>query len=97
MDLMKDAVLNLKDLKKLIIDEFDEMLSLGFQKEQVQKNIFTIMSERRQNILFSATMTDDVDAMLERNILEKSTGNFFSKKRNSTRKNSSVCYSGKEF
>jgi ATP-dependent RNA helicase RhlE len=63
MDLMKDAVLNLKDLKKLIIDEFDEMLSLGFRRQL--EDIFTMMSERRQNILFSATMTDEVDAMLE--------------------------------
>lgn len=63
MDLMKDAVLNLKDLKKLIIDEFDEMLSLGFRRQL--EDIFTMMSERRQNILFSATMTDDVDAMLD--------------------------------
>ena len=58
-----DAVLNLKDLKKLIIDEFDEMLSLGFRRQL--EDIFTMMSERRQNILFSATMTDDVDAMLD--------------------------------
>ena len=63
MDLMKDAVLNLKDLKKLVIDEFDEMLSLGFRRQL--EDIFTMMSERRQNILFSATMTDEVDAMLE--------------------------------
>ncbi len=63
MDLMKDAVLNFKDLKKLVIDEFDEMLSLGFRRQL--EDIFTMMSERRQNILFSATMTDEVDAMLE--------------------------------
>lgn len=63
MDLMKDAVLNLKDLKKLVIDEFDEMLSLGFKRQL--EDIFTMMSERRQNILFSATMTDEVDAMLD--------------------------------
>mgnify|MGYP003599221111 FL=1 len=63
MDLMKDAVLNLKDLKKLVIDEFDEMLSLGFRRQL--EDIFTMMSEKRQNILFSATMTDEVDAMLD--------------------------------
>lgn len=63
MDLMKDAVLNLKELKKLVIDEFDEMLSLGFKRQL--EDIFTMMSDRRQNILFSATMTDQVDAMLE--------------------------------
>lgn len=63
MDLMKDAVLNLKDLKKLVIDEFDEMLSLGFRRQL--EDIFTMMSEKRQNVLFSATMTDEVDAMLD--------------------------------
>ena len=46
----------------MIIDEFDEMLSLGFRRQL--EDIFTMMSERRQNIL-SATMTDDVDAMLD--------------------------------
>lgn len=90
MDLMKDAVLNLKDLKKLIIDEFDEMLSLGFRRQL--EDIFTMMSERRQNILFSATMTDDVDAMLEE-YFNNPQGNFFGKKRNSFRKNCAKCYS----
>lgn len=62
MDLAIDNVIQFKDLKKLIIDEFDEMLSLGFKRQLT--NIFTMMSEKRQNILFSATMTDQVDEML---------------------------------
>lgn len=62
MDLAIDNVVQFKDLKKLVIDEFDEMLSLGFKTQLT--NIFTMMSEKRQNILFSATMTEQVDEML---------------------------------
>lgn len=62
MDLAIDNVLRFSDLKKLVIDEFDEMLSLGFKPALT--NIFSMMSEKRQNILFSATMTDQVDEML---------------------------------
>lgn len=62
MDLAIDNVIHFKDLKKMVIDEFDEMLSLGFKTQLT--NIFTMMSEKRQNILFSATMTDQIDEML---------------------------------
>ena len=62
MDLAIDNVLQFRDLKKLVIDEFDEMLSLGFKPQLT--SIFTMMSNKRQNILFSATMTDEVDEML---------------------------------
>lgn len=63
MDLALNNDLQFKDLKKLVIDEFDEMLSLGFKPQL--RNIFSMLSERRQNILFSATMTDEVDVMLQ--------------------------------
>lgn len=63
MDLALNNDLQFKDLKKLVIDEFDEMLSLGFKPQL--RNIFSMMSEKRQNILFSATMTDEVDDMLQ--------------------------------
>lgn len=63
MDLALNNDLQFKDLKKLVIDEFDEMLSLGFKPQL--RNIFSMMSEKRQNILFSATMTDEVNDMLE--------------------------------
>lgn len=63
MDLALNNDLQFKDVKKLVIDEFDEMLSLGFKFQL--RNIFSMMNEKRQNILFSATMTDQVDEMLE--------------------------------
>ena len=57
-DLVLGNSLQLKSVKKLIIDEVDVMLDLGF-RTQIQ-NIFELMPERRQNIMYSATMTDDV-------------------------------------
>ncbi|MGZ5188052.1 MAG: DEAD/DEAH box helicase [Kaistella sp.] len=63
MDLAIDNAISLKEVQKLIVDEFDEMLNLGFKAQLA--NIFTMMREKRQNILFSATMTEAVDAVLD--------------------------------
>jgi ATP-dependent RNA helicase RhlE len=63
MDLAIDNAISLKEVQKLVVDEFDEMLSLGFRPQLT--HIFEMMKAKRQNILFSATMTDAVDAMLE--------------------------------
>lgn len=62
-DLAISKVLQLKGVKKLVIDEVDVMLDLGFRVQL--KNIFSVMPERRQNIMFSATMTEEVDNLLE--------------------------------
>ncbi len=62
MDLAIDNAISLKEVNKLIIDEFDEMLNLGFKAQLT--HIFQMMKEKRQNILFSATMTEAVDALL---------------------------------
>ena len=63
MDLAIDNAISLKEVQKLVIDEFDEMLNLGFRPQLT--HIFEMMKPKRQNILFSATMTESVDAMLE--------------------------------
>ncbi|PIE50976.1 MAG: DEAD/DEAH box helicase [Flavobacteriales bacterium] len=62
MDLAIDNAISLKEVKHLVIDEFDEMLNLGFRPQLT--HIFEMMKEKRQNILFSATMTEAVDDML---------------------------------
>ncbi len=62
-DLALSNVLKLKAIQKLVIDEVDVMLDLGFRFQL--KNIFEILPERRQNIMFSATMTEDVDALID--------------------------------
>ena len=63
MDLAIDNAISLKEVQKLIIDEFDEMLNLGFRPQLT--HIFEMMKPKRQNILFAATMTEAVDAMLD--------------------------------
>ena len=62
MDLALDNVVRFEDMQKLVIDEFDEMLNLGFRTQLT--SLFAMMPKKRQNILFSATMTDEVDAIL---------------------------------
>lgn len=61
-DLALSRVLQLKSIQKLVIDEVDVMLDLGFRHQLI--NIFDILPERRQNIMFSATMTEDVDLLI---------------------------------
>jgi ATP-dependent RNA helicase RhlE len=61
-DLAVSRVLQLKSIQKLVIDEVDVMLDLGFRHQLL--NIFDILPERRQNIMFSATMTKDVDDLI---------------------------------
>ncbi|MFC4722073.1 DEAD/DEAH box helicase [Geojedonia litorea] len=61
-DLAVSHVLKLKSIQKVVIDEVDVMLDLGFRHQLL--NIFDILPERRQNIMFSATMTEDVDALI---------------------------------
>lgn len=63
MDLAIDNSISLKEVQKLIIDEFDEMLNLGFRPQLT--HIFEMMKAKRQNILFSATMTEAVDEILD--------------------------------
>ncbi|MGV3696703.1 DEAD/DEAH box helicase [Flavobacterium sp.] len=63
MDLALDNVIRFDSLQKLVIDEFDEILNLGFRFQVT--SILTMIKSKRQNILFSATMTDEVDEMLD--------------------------------
>lgn len=62
MDLALDGVIRFDEMQKLVIDEFDEMLNLGFRTQLTA--LFAMMKKKRQNILFSATMTEEVDAIL---------------------------------
>jgi len=46
-----------------VIDEVDEMLNLGFRTQL--KNILELLPAKRQNLLFSATLTEDVENLLQ--------------------------------
>ena len=62
-DLAVSRALQLKSVQKVIIDEVDIMLDLGFRFQLL--NIFDLLPERRQHIMFSATMTSDVSALIQ--------------------------------
>ena len=62
-DLALSMAIPLKSIKKLVIDEVDIMLDLGFRYQL--KNIFDLLPEARQNIMFSATMTEEVNELLD--------------------------------
>lgn len=61
-DLALCKALSLKTVKKLVIDEVDVMLDLGFRFQIT--NIFELLPQRRQNIMFSATMTNEIDTLI---------------------------------
>ncbi len=61
-DLALCRALQLKGVKKLVIDEVDVMLDLGFRFQLI--NIFELLPTKNQNIMFSATMTEDVEEII---------------------------------
>ena len=61
-DIVMHGALTLKHVKKLVIDEVDVMLDLGFRFQI--NNIFELLPSKRQNIMFSATMTDEVSTLI---------------------------------
>lgn len=63
LDIALDGSINMKAVKRLVIDEMDEMLNLGFRTQI--KNILDLLPEKRQNLLFSATITDDVEKLIQ--------------------------------
>lgn len=62
LDLSLNGTVKLKLVKKFIIDEVDEMLSLGFRPQLVR--VMDFLATNRQNLMFSATMTDEVSVLI---------------------------------
>jgi len=62
-DLILNGGIKTKGIKKLVIDEMDEMLNLGFRTQI--KNVLDLLPQKRQNLLFSATITDEVEALMD--------------------------------
>ena len=61
-DLIVDGAFKSKMIKRVIIDEMDEMLNLGFRTQI--KNILELLPKKRQNLLFSATIIPDVETLM---------------------------------
>ncbi|QTN31047.1 DEAD/DEAH box helicase [Akkermansiaceae bacterium] len=63
LDLLKKKALTLVNVKHLVLDEADEMLSMGFKKDLVA--IFGLTRGRRSTWLFSATFPDSIHALVK--------------------------------
>ncbi len=68
MDLMLNGTIKTTLVKKLVIDEVDEMLNLGFRTQI--KNIMDLLPVKHQTIMFSATITEEVEVLIEYNVNE---------------------------
>lgn len=63
LDLALNGAIKLKYVRRFVIDEVDEMLDLGFRPQL--ERVMDLLPSGRQNLMFSATMTDDVNAIID--------------------------------
>ena len=63
MDLLEANALSLDAVEYLVLDEADEMLSMGFRSELAQ--VFKLTKARKSTWLFSATYQDKVRSLVE--------------------------------
>ncbi len=67
LDLIDKNAVRLSSIATLVLDEADQMLNLGFQDEV--DRILALLPPKRQNLLFSATLNDDL-SQIQRLILK---------------------------
>ncbi|MBA3815652.1 MAG: DEAD/DEAH box helicase [Parachlamydiaceae bacterium] len=58
LDLVSQQVIDLSQVEILVLDEADRMLDMGFIHDI--KKIFKLMPAKRQNLLFSATFSEEI-------------------------------------
>jgi ATP-dependent RNA helicase RhlE len=63
LELYFEGFLILKKIQVVIMDEAERLLDMGFKKQM--NSILDILPRKRQNILFSATMSDNVKAVAD--------------------------------
>ena len=63
LDLVLCGALKLKSIKRLVIDEVDEMMNLGFRPQLVR--VLDFLPNKRQNLMYSATMTDEIQKLID--------------------------------
>ncbi|MEX6691049.1 DEAD/DEAH box helicase [Danxiaibacter flavus] len=59
LDLIDNKAIHLADVEVLVLDEADKMLDLGFEEEITK--ILALLPAKRQNILFSATLSNNIN------------------------------------
>ena len=58
LELVESNAVHLSDTETIVIDEADKMLNLGFRDEM--NVLLNLLPKKRQNLLFSATLTDEI-------------------------------------
>jgi ATP-dependent RNA helicase RhlE len=64
LDLAQQRALDLSKVQVLVLDEADRMLDMGFINDI--RKIIKLLPPKRQNLLFSATYSDDIRGLAER-------------------------------
>ncbi|MCD4680253.1 MAG: DEAD/DEAH box helicase [Bacteroidales bacterium] len=61
LELVEVNAVHLSEIETLVLDEADKMLNAGFEKEM--NRVFDLLPPKRQNLLFSATLNDDINTI----------------------------------
>ena len=64
LDLAQQRALDLSKIQVLVLDEADRMLDMGFINDI--RKVIKMLPQKRQNLLFSATYSDDIRGLAER-------------------------------
>lgn len=70
LDLVNQNAVSLRDVEILVLDEADRMLDMGFIHDI--KKVLALLPKQRQNLLFSATFSDEIKALADK-LLNKPT------------------------
>lgn len=62
VDLILSRTIQASQIKRVVIDEVDELLKLGFRAEITQ--LTELLPIKRQTLMFSATMNADIDSLM---------------------------------
>ena len=63
LDHMQQGTVNLDHIEILVLDEADRMLDMGFIRDI--RKVLAALPPKRQNLLFSATFSDDIKALAD--------------------------------
>ena len=63
LDLLQQNALDLRQVEILVLDEADRMLDMGFIRDI--RRILAMLPPKRQNLLFSATFSDEIKALAD--------------------------------
>jgi len=69
LDLMRQKVLKLENIRAAVLDEADEMLSMGFFEDVT--TLLDNCTQCKQYVLLSASLSEEVDALIDRYASER--------------------------